>query len=97
MTRTQIKALRKKTGLNQQGFASLIGVSTVTVNRWERGHMVPSADSAGFLALLGKAIEQLPVAEVLQRLRAAGNDRVAVYRVLFEIETKGAVEAPHAK
>lgn len=35
-------ALRKKLGLTQAEMARRLGVSFVTVNRWENGHHAPS-------------------------------------------------------
>ena len=37
-----IKLYREKKFLSQQDFAKLIGVSFVTVNRWENGHFTPT-------------------------------------------------------
>ncbi len=37
-----IKAIRERMGLRQEAFARLLGVSLMTVNRWERGHFKPS-------------------------------------------------------
>ena len=37
-----IRRLRKKLGLTQEALARRLDVSTVTVNRWERGHAEPS-------------------------------------------------------
>jgi len=42
MNATDIKKLRVDMGLTQEGLAHLIGVSFVTVNRWENGIMNPS-------------------------------------------------------
>ena len=39
----RIKALRAKLGLTQSRFAELMGVSFVTVSRWENGQSAPSA------------------------------------------------------
>lgn len=33
----RIKRLRKKLGLSQEALARLLGVSLITVNRWEHG------------------------------------------------------------
>lgn len=38
----KIKALREKMLLTQEEFASLLGVSFSSVNRWERGHYEPT-------------------------------------------------------
>ena len=43
MTPNQIRSLRRTTGLTQQQFADLLGVSFVTLNRWENGQTKPSA------------------------------------------------------
>lgn len=37
-----IRALRKTLRLTQAQFAEVLGVSYVTVNRWENGHIKPS-------------------------------------------------------
>lgn len=37
-----IVALRKRLSLTQEQFAHRIGVTTSSVNRWERGHAEPS-------------------------------------------------------
>lgn len=37
-----IKEYRDKKILSQQEFAKLVGVSFVTVNRWENGHFNPT-------------------------------------------------------
>lgn len=42
MTPDQIRALRKRLGLNCAGFGALIGVSGRTVEDWEQGRKKPS-------------------------------------------------------
>ncbi|MHC5862648.1 helix-turn-helix domain-containing protein [Nostoc sp.] len=37
-----IRELRLKTGLTQEQFAAVLGVTFPTVNRWENGHNQPS-------------------------------------------------------
>lgn len=39
----KIKRLRLKLGLTQEKFASKLGVTFVTVNRWEAGKAMPSS------------------------------------------------------
>jgi transcriptional regulator with XRE-family HTH domain len=34
----RLVALRKRTGLTQEGFAKVVGVDRITVWRWENGH-----------------------------------------------------------
>jgi transcriptional regulator with XRE-family HTH domain len=55
-----IRQLRERTGLTQADVAKLIGVQTSTVNRWERGHDVPTTANRRRLARLFK----VPVAEL---------------------------------
>lgn len=37
-----IKEYRSKNYLSQEDFANLIGVSYISVNRWENGHFTPT-------------------------------------------------------
>lgn len=37
-----VKRIRMSVGLTQEKFAHEVGVTTTTVNRWERGHAAPS-------------------------------------------------------
>jgi len=41
MTPEEIKEIRAKFGLTQEGFAREMGVSFATINRWENGRAVP--------------------------------------------------------
>lgn len=38
----KVKFVREKLQLSQEKFASLLGVSFATVNRWERGRSLPT-------------------------------------------------------
>ena len=51
-TAEDIKAIRKSTGLTQGMFAKWFGVSTRTVEAWERGCNKPSGPSSRLLGLL---------------------------------------------
>jgi DNA-binding transcriptional regulator YiaG len=42
LTESAIAAIRTRLGLTQASFAKKLGVSYVTVNRWENGHVKPS-------------------------------------------------------
>lgn len=43
MTTRQLKAIRRRRRLSQQGLADLLGVSRNTVTRWEMGlHPIPT-------------------------------------------------------
>jgi len=42
MTSDEIKAIREKLCVSQEKFASLLGATVVSVNRWENGKTKPS-------------------------------------------------------
>lgn len=42
MEKIDIRIIREKLNLTQEEFAEKIGVAFCTVNRWERGHSMPS-------------------------------------------------------
>lgn len=63
-----VKAVRKRLGLTQEKFASKLGVTFTSVNRWENGRAEPSP-----LAL--KQIEDL--------LREMGKDGAVLLRRYF--------------
>jgi putative transcriptional regulator len=42
MDKEAIRELRRKLGLSQEAFARRIGVSVLTVRRWEKGSSKPS-------------------------------------------------------
>jgi DNA-binding transcriptional regulator YiaG len=42
MDKETIKELRHKLGLSQEGLARKLGVSVITVRRWEKGSFKPS-------------------------------------------------------
>ena len=49
-----IKQIRKRLGLTQEQFARELGVSFITVNRWENGHAKPSPLARRCIELLIK-------------------------------------------
>lgn len=52
MTPQAIRALREQLHLTQEAFASILGVSFATVNRWENGKTEPTGDYARVLQTL---------------------------------------------
>jgi len=46
-----IKKIREKTGLSQDRFAHLIGVSLRTYQNWEQGHRRPTGAAAALLTI----------------------------------------------
>ena len=65
LTPDQIAAIRHKTELNQGDFQKMLGVSGVTVSRWETGKAQQSKMADNFL----RVIDQFPCAarELMQR------------------------------
>ncbi|MGH7271144.1 MAG: helix-turn-helix domain-containing protein [Polyangiaceae bacterium] len=81
-----IKALRQRLGLTQQAFASLLGLSFVSVNKWENGGSTPTGLSAVLLELLESALRTHPHEDVTRTLRAAGGAPLDVVRTLTALE-----------
>ena len=58
-----IRDLRSQLGLTQEEFAHALGITVSTVNRWEKGHSVPSklarASLVRFAGRRGVAVESL--------------------------------------
>ena len=63
MTETEIRGLRKRMGLTQQQLADLLGVTFVTVSRWENGTHGIRESAARLLRLLAerRALPRLPI------------------------------------
>ncbi|WP_349916940.1 helix-turn-helix domain-containing protein [Bacillus cereus] len=74
-----IKAVRQLTGLNQTEFAKLLGVSYLTVNKWENGHTQPKKENIKKIeSLIGddnlrviqsKLLYDLPLLEASDKIR----------------------------
>src|SRR5581483_3689796 len=80
---TQLTAIRKKLGLSQEQTARLLGVSFVTVNRWEGGHSSPAGPTLDvYLALSGALAAGYAPAVIL---KAANGDRGSFLYSLFRM------------
>ena len=83
-----IKTIRTKLNLNQEQLASLMGVSPVTVNRWENGKANPSlmAQNELYQICVG---HQLDLAEyIIEREQADENQHVLYHASRFGISGK---------
>ena len=49
-----VSAIREKTGLSQEKFASLLGVSIRTLQEWEQGRRAPSGAARTLLLIAAK-------------------------------------------
>ncbi|AJA21673.1 TPA: helix-turn-helix domain-containing protein [Bacillus thuringiensis] len=76
-----IKALRQLIGLSQSEFAQLIGVSELTVNRWEGGHVQPKRMSI-------KRIESLVGAKNLQVVQSTLIHNLPLLEVAEDIKKR---------
>jgi transcriptional regulator with XRE-family HTH domain len=81
-----VKQLRTQLGLTQQAFASLLGLSFVSVNKWENEGSSPTGLSAVLLELLVSALRTHPVPEVVRRLRNTGGVPLEIIRSLIALE-----------
>ena len=78
--------MRARLGLSQQQFASLLGFSFVSVNKWENGGSQPTDMSAALLELLDAALVVHSPGHVLAELRPAGGAPLQVIRTLARLE-----------
>lgn len=86
MEAREVRSLRKKLGLTQQAFASLLGFSFVSVNKWENEGSSPTGLSAVLLQLLGSALRSHSADAVVGALRAAGGAPLDIVRTLAALE-----------
>lgn len=56
MNRIEIKELRKRLRMSQQEFAAKLGITTITVLRWEKGHSEPSNMALSKLNEINKSV-----------------------------------------
>ena len=70
MNARQVKSFRKSLRLTQQEFATLLGLSFASVNRWENGATTATGLSLVLLQLLDEAIKAKGSKIVLQELKA---------------------------
>jgi len=79
----QLAALRKKLDLSQEEMARLLGVSFVSVNRWEGGHSTPMGPTRDLYLAIDAAIR---AGHPPQRIsQAANTDRGTFLYILFRM------------
>lgn len=86
VTPQRIRAMRAALGLSQEKFAALLGITFVSVNKWENGASSPTGLSQILLALLENALARVGPVVTLMQLRRAGGVPLEVVRVLAELE-----------
>ena len=82
-----IRSLRERSGYTQATLARAIGVSDMTIRRWESGQREPRASE------IAKLCEVLDVSEA-ELLRGPAED-VWELRVVFDKEGKGVMDLTH--
>ena len=53
MTPSEVREIRKKTGLTQSKFAEITGIGIASINRWEKGGVIQNPAMDSFLFLTG--------------------------------------------
>lgn len=86
VTPREVKQLRTSTGLSQQAFANVLGLSFVSINKWENEASSPTGLSAVLLELLRSALRRHSVPTVIAKLRPLGGEPLAVVRTLATLE-----------
>jgi transcriptional regulator with XRE-family HTH domain len=79
----RLTAIRKKLGLPQEQMARLLGVSFVTVNRWEGGHSSPAGPMLDLYLALNAAMRAGYTPGAI--LQAANGERGAFLYSLFRM------------
>lgn len=88
MDARSVKALRQRLELTQQAFASLLGLSFVSVNKWENDGSTPTGLSLVLLQLLESALRSHSPQEVMHAIRAAGGTPLDIVRTLTAMERR---------
>jgi hypothetical protein len=81
-----VKVVRTEMGLTQQGLAALLGLSVVSINKWENGASEPTGLSAVLLQFLQNALRRHGAKRVLETLRPLGGVPLEVVRTLATLE-----------
>jgi transcriptional regulator with XRE-family HTH domain len=81
-----IKSLRKSLGLTQQAFANLLGLSFVSINKWENDASAPTGLSEVMLYLLAAALRVNSPRRVVADLLVCNGKPIDVIRMLTQLE-----------
>ena len=79
----QLTTIRKRLGLPQEQMARLLGVSFVTVNRWEGGHSSPTGPTLDLYLALNAALRAGHASAAI--LQATNGERGAFLYSLFRM------------
>ncbi len=89
MTPAEVTALRGGLSLTQEQFASLLGVHSLTVSKWERGLLQPSPYQAALMQSFARSRQSAPdVGAIVGGVLLAAGVGAALYLLLkpaFEV------------
>lgn len=94
MTPQAIKELREHLHFTQEIFASILGVSFATVNRWENGKTTPTGDYARVLQTLGQLTARDAPRPAIDWRRVGALGAMAAVAGFSPLLTLGAALAP---
>lgn len=94
MTPKAIRKLREHLHLTQEVFASILGVSFATVNRWENGKTVPAGDYVRVLQTLQQLTEHNTPGPTIDWKRVGALSAMAAVAGFSPLLTLGAALAP---
>jgi transcriptional regulator with XRE-family HTH domain len=94
MTPQAVKELREQLQLTQEVFASILGVSFATVNRWENGKTKPTGDYARVLQTLGRLTVHDAPGPAIDWKRVGALSAMAAVAGFSPLLTLGAALAP---
>lgn len=94
MTPQAVKELRDHLQLTQEVFASILGVSFATVNRWENGKTTPTGDYARILQTLGQLTAHDAPGPAIDWKRVGALSAMAAVAGFSPLLTLGAALAP---
>jgi DNA-binding transcriptional regulator YiaG len=86
MSPAAIRSLRKSLGLTQQAFADMLGLSFVSINKWENSASAPTGLSEVMLELLNSVLSRHPAELVLANLLRCRGIPIDVIRTLTRME-----------
>jgi transcriptional regulator with XRE-family HTH domain len=78
-----LAAIRTRLGLTQEQMARILGVSFVSVNRWEGGHSTPSGPTLDLYKALAAATQAGHTATAIRQ--AANAERSTFLLTLFQM------------
>ncbi|HJY83805.1 MAG TPA: helix-turn-helix domain-containing protein [Candidatus Binatia bacterium] len=94
MTPKAVRELREHLQLTQEVFASILGVSFATVNRWENGKTTPTGDYARVLQTLGQLTAYDAPGPAIDWKRVGALSAMAAVAGFSPLLTLGAALAP---